>query len=116
MKTKIKRSYYRSDFQIVISVVVILATLFSFLSLFITLLNSLKGQEEIISNIFAFPVAATLWKNVAQNFSHAWTAIKDSFISSICLSLVGAFVNCLLGSLLAYIFAYKDFYFKEFVF
>ncbi len=55
MKTKIKRSYYRLDFQIVISVVVILATLFSFLSLFITLLNSLKGQEEIISNIFAFP-------------------------------------------------------------
>ena len=42
--------------------------------------------------------------------------MKTSFISSIILSLIGAFFNCLLGSVLAYVFAYKDFYFKEFFF
>lgn len=116
MKNTVKKSYYRLDFQIVISIIVLLATAFSFLSLFITLLNSTKSNFEIITNIFAFPDSATVWSSISQNFSHAWEAIKTSFISSVCLSLVGAFVNCLLGAILAYIFAYKDFYGKEFLF
>ena len=113
MKTKMKRSCYRLDFQIVITIIVILATLFSFLSLFITVLNSLKSNDQIITNIFAFPDWGSLGENISFNFSHAWNAVRSSFISSIFLSLIGAFINCALGSLLAYIFAYKDFYFKE---
>ncbi len=116
MTSKIKKSYYRLDFQIVICIIVIAATLFSFLSLTITLINSLKSNDEIITNIFALPAASLLGENIAFNFSHAWEAVKTSFISSIILSLIGAFFNCLLGSVLAYIFAYKDFYFKEFFF
>ena len=116
MTYKIKKSYYRLDFQIVICIIVIAATLFSFLSLSITIINSLKSNDEIITNIFAFPEASLLGENIAFNFSHAWEAVKTSFISSIILSLIGAFFNCLLGSVLAYIFAYKDFYFKEFFF
>ena len=116
MTYKIKKSYYRLDFQIVICIIVIAATLFSFLSLSITIINSLKSNDEIITNIFAFPEASLLGENIAFNFSHAWEAVKTSFISSIILSLIGAFFNCLLGSILAYIFAYKDFYFKEFFF
>lgn len=116
MTSKIKKSYYRLDFQIVICIIVIAATLFSFLSLSITVINSLKSNDEIITNIFALPKASLLGENIALNFSHAWEAVKTSFISSIILSLIGAFFNCLLGSVLAYIFAYKDFYFKEFFF
>lgn len=116
MKSKIKKSYYRLDFQIVICIIVIVATLFSFLSLSITIINSLKSNDEIITNIFALPKASLLGENIAFNFSHAWEAVKTSFISSIILSLIGAFFNCLLGSVLAYVFAYKDFYFKEFFF
>lgn len=116
MKNTVKKSYHRLDFQIVITIIVLLATAFSFLSLFITLLNSTKSNFEIITNIFAFPNSSTVWSNISQNFSHAWEAIKNSFISSVCLSLVGAFVNCLLGAILAYIFSYKDFYGKEFLF
>ncbi len=116
MTSKIKKSYYRLDFQIVICIIVIAATLFSFLSLSITVINSLKSNDEIITNIFALPKASLLGENIAFNFSHAWEAVKTSFISSIILSLIGAFFNCLLGSVLAYIFAYKDFYFKEFFF
>ena len=116
MTSKIKKSYYRLDFQIVICIIVIAATLFSFLSLSITVINSLKSNDEIITNIFALPKASLLGENIAFNFSHAWEAVKTSFISSIILSLIGAFFNCLLGSVLAYVFAYKDFYFKEFFF
>ncbi len=116
MTSKIKKSYYRLDFQIVICIIVIAATLFSFLSLAITVINSLKSNDEIITNIFALPKASLLGENIAFNFSHAWEAVKTSFISSIILSLIGAFFNCLLGSVLAYVFAYKDFYFKEFFF
>lgn len=116
MTSKIKKSYYRLDFQIIICIIVIAATLFSFLSLSITVINSLKSNDEIITNIFALPKASLLGENIAFNFSHAWEAVKTSFISSIILSLIGAFFNCLLGSVLAYIFAYKDFYFKEFFF
>lgn len=116
MTSKIKKSYYRLDFQIIICIIVIAATLFSFLSLSITVINSLKSNDEIITNIFALPKDSLLGKNIAFNFSHAWEAVKTSFISSIILSLIGAFFNCLLGSVLAYIFAYKDFYFKEFFF
>ena len=83
------------------------------MSLFITVLNSLKSNDQIITNIFAFPDRGSLGENISFNFSHAWNAVRSSFISSIFLSLIGAFINCLLGSLLAYIFAYKDFYFKE---
>lgn len=116
MKVKVKKSYYRTDFQIFIVAVVSFATLFSFLSLFVTVLNAFKSDTEIITNIFAFPSSGEVWKNVAENFSAAWEAINSYFIRTILIAIVGAFFNCLLGSILAYIFAYKDFYFKEFFF
>lgn len=116
MKVKVKKSYYRTDFQIFIVAVVSFATLFSFLSLFVTVLNAFKSDTEIITNIFAFPDSGEVWKNVAENFSAAWEAINSYFIRTILIAIVGAFFNCLLGSILAYIFAYKDFYFKEFFF
>lgn len=116
MKTKLKRSYYRKDFQVFISIIVVLAMIFSFIPLFITVLNALKSNYEINANIFAFPNIDAFWEDIKFNFSTAWGAIETSFISTILLSIVGGVVNCLLGSILAYIFTYKDFYGKNGIF
>lgn len=116
MSVKVKKSYHRTDFQIFIVAVVCLATLFSFVSLFVTIINSLKSDTEIITNIFAFPSSGEVWKNVAENYSAAWNAVNSYFVRTILIAVAGSFFNCLLGSVLAYIFAYKDFYFKEFFF
>ena len=116
MKTKLKRSYYRKDFQVFISIIVVLAMIFSFIPLFITVLNALKSNYEINANIFAFPNIDAFWEDIKFNFSMAWGAIETSFISTILLSIVGGVVNCLLGSILAYIFTYKDFYGKNGIF
>lgn len=116
MKGQVKKSYHRKDFQAFISIVVILATIFSFIALFVTVVNALKSNYEINENIFAFPKLKTLWENISSNFGAAWNAIKTSFISTILLAIVGAFVNCLLGSILGYIFTYKDFYGKNGIF
>lgn len=116
MKGQVKKSYHRKDFQAFISIVVISATIFSFLALFVTVLNALKSNYEINANIFAFPKLNTLWKNICYNFSTAWSAVKTSFIGTILVAIVGAFVNCLLGSILGYIFTYKDFYGKNGIF
>ena len=94
MKTKIKKACYRLDFQIFISVFVIVATVFSFMSLFVTVINSLKSNSEIIANVFSLPKAKTIGGNVSYNFTKAWGGVKTSF----------------------YIFAYKDFYGKDFFF
>lgn len=116
MKTKLKKSYYRKDFQIFISIFVILAMIISFIPLLITVLNALKSNYEINASIFAFPNAEAFWKDIKYNFSTAWGAIQTSFISTILLSIVGGAVNCLLGSILAYIFTYKEFYGKNGIF
>lgn len=116
MKTKLKRSYYRKDFQVFISIIVVLAMIFSFIPLFITVLNALKSNYEINANIFAFPNIDAFWEDIKFNLSTAWGAIETSFISTILLSIVGGVVNCLLGSILAYIFTYKDFYGKNGIF
>ncbi len=113
---KLKRYYHRLDFQIAIAAIVILATIFSFLSLYITLNNAFKSNQEIITNIFAPPSLDNLWAKMTFNFSTAWKAISQSFVSTILLAIVGAFGNCFLGAILAYIFTFKDFPFKEVIF
>ena len=100
MKTKLKRSYYRKDFQVFISIVVVLAMIFSFIPLFITVLNALKSNYEINANIFAFPNIDAFWEDIKFNFSTAWRAIETSFISTILLSMVGGVVAPLLVPLL----------------
>ncbi len=115
-KNKVKKYYHRLDFQIVISAIIIFATIFSFAALYVTLINSMKSNTEIITNIFAFPSLDTLLANIGENFSVAWGFMKESFASTILLAIVGATGNCVLGAILAYIFTFKDFPFKEFLF
>ncbi len=113
---KIRKYHYRLDFQITISVIIVAAMLFSFLSLYITLINSGKSNDEIITNIFAPPNMGTFAENVAINFSTAWNAISSSFLTTILIALIGSFGNCFLGAILAYIFTFKEFPFKEAIF
>lgn len=111
----VKKTYDRSSFQVFIYIFVIFCTLFSLLSLIITLLNAMKNNSEIIQNVFSLPTAQ-MFEAIAHNFSVAWNLCWEKFIRSIIIALVGATLDCLIGAVLAYIFTYKDIKFKEFFF
>ena len=51
-RNKVKKTYDRASFQTLVYVWVIFCTLFSLLSLFITLISAMKTNTEIITNIF----------------------------------------------------------------
>lgn len=109
----IKKTIDRQTFQIFINIYIILCTIFCLLPLFITILNSLKSNENIILSIFGFTIDP---KATIENYTLAYNAIKTYFIRTIILSLIGATVDVILGSILAYIFSFKEFPFKNFLF
>ena len=115
-KKHIKYSYNHRGFQIFITVYLTLCTLFSLLSLFITILNACKTNENIISNGIFGLLEGNVFKIISDNFSMAWGQISKTFWTSILFSLVGAFLNCLVGAVLGYLFTYKEFPFKKFIF
>jgi ABC-type glycerol-3-phosphate transport system permease component len=57
-----------------------------------------------------------LKKNISNNFSLAWEGIQAPFWRSIFVTLLGAVLDCVLGAILAYVFTYKEFPFKETLF
>ncbi len=115
-KNRVRKYYHRLDFQLTISLIIVVAMVFSFMSLYVTLMNAAKSNDEIITNIFAPPSMDTVGENAKNNFSLAWGAISDSLFRTILIALVGAFGNCVLGAILAYIFTFKEFPFKEAIF
>ena len=102
--------------QIVVVSWITFCTLFCLLPLFVTILNATKTSTEVAKNVFSFPAFSTIFPNIADNFSLAWSKIKDAFWNSILLTLVGGIVDCILGAVLGYIFTYKRFPFKEIIF
>lgn len=114
-KNKVKKSYDIIPLQIFIIAWVTICVLFALLPLFITVVNSLKDTFHIQKNIFALP-SGELFANAGKNFSEAWEVVKNSALRSIIVSLIGAFGDCLLGSILAYVFTTKKFPFKEAIF
>lgn len=121
MKNKIKRgnlrySHEKRPFQAFITVVITLCMLFSFLALFITVVNSMKTDNEVAFNIFALPSWENLFDAIAHNFSSAWAEIGPYFFRSVITSLIGSIGAALIGAILAYILVFKDFYFKNAVF
>ena len=115
-KNKIRYSYERKSFQIFITVVVTLCTLFSFIALFITVVNSLKTDDEVAFDIFAFPTVNNFVSAMSSNYAKAWLEVYVYFFRSLGTALVGATGATLLGAFLAYILVFKDFYFKDAVF
>ena len=115
-KKHIKYSYNHRGFQTFITVYLIFCTLFSLLSLFITILNACKTHDNIISNGIFGLLQGDVFGIIAKNFKDAWAEIGDSFWNSILFSFVGSLLNCGVGAILAYIFTYKEFPFKKFLF
>lgn len=115
-KNKIRYSYERKSFQIFITVVVTLCTLFSFIALFITVVNSLKTDNEVAFDIFALPTVNNFVSAMSSNYAKAWIEVYVYFFRSLGTALVGATGATLLGAFLAYILVFKDFYFKDAVF
>ena len=109
----IKKTIDRRTFQIGINIYIILCTIFCLIPLFVTILNSLKSNENIILSIFGFTISGSA---TAENYTLAFNAIKTYFFRTIILSLIGATVDVMLGALLAYIFSFKEFPGKNFFF
>ena len=116
MKSVALKRSDRLQTQVVVIAWVTVCTLFCLIPLFITFLNAFKSNIEIETSIFAFPELGSIGDNISKNFKLAWEGIKAPFIRSIIVPLVGALLDILLGSILAYIFTYKEFHFKETIF
>jgi len=115
-KNRVKKTYDRASFQALVYVWVTFCVLFSLLTLIITLLCSMKTNSEIISNVFALPNASTMFQAIGYNFSKAWNAVSATFGRSILIALIGSLLDCIFGAVLAYIFTYKNIYFKSILF
>lgn len=112
---RVKKTYDRASFQTFLIVWVVFCTIFSLLSLLITFLSAMKSNFEIQKDIFSLPGKDVI-NVIANNFSKAWIEVKDKLFRSIIISLIGAALDCIFGSVLAYIFTYKNIYFKEVIF
>ena len=97
--------------QTVIVAVVIFCTVFSFLPLFLTLVNSLKTEMQVKVNAFSLPEVVTFITAGKSNFNVAWQAIGNYYFSTILVSLIGAVCKVLISATLAYILTFKNFYF-----
>jgi ABC-type glycerol-3-phosphate transport system permease component len=116
MKSVALKRSDRLQTQILVVTWVTVCTLFCLIPLFITAINAFKSNLEIETSIFAFPALDTIGANISNNFKLAWNGIRDPFIRSIIIPLIGSLLDCVLGSILAYIFTYKEFHFKETIF
>ena len=116
MKSVALKRSDRLQTQILVVSWVTVCTLFCLIPLFITAINAFKSNLEIETSIFAFPSLDTIGANISNNFKLAWDGIRDPFIRSIIIPLIGSLLDCVLGSILAYIFTYKEFHFKETIF
>ena len=115
-KSKLRMPYERTGVQAAILGVVIFCLLFSFMPLFLTIVNSFKLEEQVKVNAFSLPKLSTIAEAAKLNFSTAWDAIGPYYFTTIMVALCGAVGQTLLSAVLAYILSFKDFYFKDFVF
>lgn len=102
--------------QTIIIAIVVFCTLFSFMPLFLTVVNSLKTEAQVKVNAFSFPEFSTIGEAIKGNFSSAWSAINKYYFRTILVSLVGAVGKVAISAVLAYIITFKNFYFKDLIF
>ena len=91
----LRMPYEKPWAQAIILFVVIFCLVFSFLPLFLTLVNAFKLDDQVKVDAFSLPLFSTISKATSENFAKAWSV---------------------LSALLAYILVVKNFYFKEFIF
>lgn len=110
--------------QIFIIVWVTAGVLLTLFPVFITIINSLKSDYEIRASIFTMPnvIDNEFFPTIIDNYLTAWNGtetiagMKVYFLRSVLLAFIGAFLTCVIGTILGYIFTYKDFHFKEVLF
>lgn len=116
MKRVILKRSDRLPTQILVVTWVTVCTLFALVPLYVTLINAFKDLNVYGQTVFSFPDLKTLPKNTAHNFSLAWSEMNHAMGRSLMVTIIGAIIDCALGSILAYIFTYKNFHFKETLF
>lgn len=102
--------------QAIILFVVIFCLIFSFLPLFLTVVNAFKPDEQVKIDAFSLPLLSTISQATEENFGKAWTVLSPYYFKTMLIALIGAVIETIVGSLLAYILVVKNFYFKELIF
>ena len=123
-KYKYLKNQDKLSIQIFIIVWVTVGVLLTLFPVFITIVNSLKSDYSIRASIFTMPdfFGGNFLATSAKNYKIAWNGtetiagMKVYFMRSVLLAFVGAFFTCVIGTILGYIFTYKEFHFKEVLF
>lgn len=121
---KYLRGQDKLSIQIFIIVWITVSVLLTLYPVFITVVNSLKTDYSIRASIFTMPdlFGDKFFATIGENYKIAWngtetiTGMKVYFLRSVLLAFVGAFFTCVIGTILGYIFTYKEFHFKEVLF
>ena len=117
LKAKGLRMPYEKPWaQAIILTVTIFCLVFSFLPLFLTLVNSFKLDDQVKVDAFSFPLLSTIGEATKENFTKAWSVLSPYYFKTIVIALIGAVLETVISALLAYILVVKNFYFKEFIF
>lgn len=117
-KSRLRKSYEKPYFQVLITIWVTFCVIFVLIPLYITVINSFKAHEEITANIFSWTKESG-FSTIVENYKMALlgTEMKlglyQPFFRTLALCFFGAIGNVILGSVLAYQFTYKEFPFKE---
>lgn len=109
------RSQDHPVLQVVAYVWVTLALVFSLVPLFVTIINAFKSNAAVATNIFTLPTKH-IFSDAKNNFGSAWTVVWRPMLNSVWVSLVAAFFNMFIASVMAYIYTRKKFYGREFFF
>ena len=121
---KYLKSQDKLSIQIFIIVWITVSVLLTLYPVFITIVNSLKSDYSIRASIFTMPdlFGGGFGATVVENYKIAWNGtetivgMKVYFLRSVLLAFIGAFFTCVIGTILGYIFTYKEFHFKEVLF
>ena len=121
---KYLRSQDKLSIQVFIIVWITFSVLLTLYPVFITIVNSLKSDYSIRASIFTMPelFGGEFGATVGENYKIAWNGtetivgMKVYFLRSVLLAFIGAFFTCVIGTILGYIFTYKEFHFKEVLF
>ena len=115
----IKQTHERWYVQVILVTIVTLLICFSILPLALTIINSFKTGKEVQTNIFALPSGSNFFETLVHNYQYAWSSdygIKDKFLPSVIVALIGCVLETAISAALAYILCFKEFYFKRAVF
>ena len=115
-KNQLRLPHEKPWAQAILISVITFCLVFSFLSLFLTIVNSLKTEDQVRTNAFGLPVFSTMFSAAKHNFGYAWSLIGDVYFPTIWVSFIGALGKVVISILIAYIFTFKDFYFKNLIF